>query len=317
MDTAECTRSGRREYSCNVTRNDETNRIFVDGEELAPKYVPGGSDLTNKDIQNALESYIRDHNDAVKRDILLELTPFGKISRGAKAARGARGAKNARRAGKVCCFVAGTLVHTAGGLRPIEEIKVGDLVLSKSDASGEIDYKPVAQTFVRDNRFIWELKIEISGQTETFKTTDDHPWRSEKGQWLPTSLLQSGMLLKTKSDQLGVVTSIRNTKKIERTYNIDVEGFDTFFVGESGVWVHNQNCATPATGAEFRRVAGKGRSSQDTWKGPDGSIWQRERATNSGSGGHGGSAWKRWPDRRSFERGDKPQTISADGRVLR
>lgn len=46
------------------------------------------------------------------------------------------------------CFVAGTLVHTQEGLRPIEQIKVGDLVLSKHNSgTGKRAYKRVLKTF--------------------------------------------------------------------------------------------------------------------------------------------------------------------------
>lgn len=43
-------------------------------------------------------------------------------------------------------FVAGTLVHTDQGLVPIEQINVGDLVLSKPE-SGDVAYKRVVRTF--------------------------------------------------------------------------------------------------------------------------------------------------------------------------
>ncbi len=43
-------------------------------------------------------------------------------------------------------FVAGTLIHTDQGLVPIEQINVGDLVLSKPD-SGDVAYKRVLKTF--------------------------------------------------------------------------------------------------------------------------------------------------------------------------
>ena len=46
------------------------------------------------------------------------------------------------------CFVAGTLVHTDKGLVPIEQLKVGDLVLSKHESGeGEVAYKRVLKTF--------------------------------------------------------------------------------------------------------------------------------------------------------------------------
>ena len=58
-------------------------------------------------------------------------------------------------------FVAGTLVHTDKGLVPIQDIKVGDLVLSKpvlskpEDGSGDIEYKPVVKTFVHEDKEMW------------------------------------------------------------------------------------------------------------------------------------------------------------------
>lgn len=46
------------------------------------------------------------------------------------------------------CFVAGTLVHTDKGSVPIEQIKVGDMVLSKHEnGEGEQAYKPVVHVF--------------------------------------------------------------------------------------------------------------------------------------------------------------------------
>ena len=39
--------------------------------------------------------------------------------------------------------MAGTLIHTKDGLKVIEDIQVGDLVLSKDDQTGEVAYKPV------------------------------------------------------------------------------------------------------------------------------------------------------------------------------
>ena len=59
---------------------------------------------------------------------------------------------------KLGCFVAGTLVHTKEGLRPIEQIKVGDWVLSKPESGeGESSYKRVTRTFEYDDREVWFL----------------------------------------------------------------------------------------------------------------------------------------------------------------
>ena len=54
------------------------------------------------------------------------------------------------------CFIGGTLVYTREGLRPIEDIKVGDYVLSRpEDGSGETRYKRVTQTFKSENKEVW------------------------------------------------------------------------------------------------------------------------------------------------------------------
>lgn len=39
------------------------------------------------------------------------------------------------------CFAAGTMIETADGDRTIEEIQIGDLVLSANPETGEIAYK--------------------------------------------------------------------------------------------------------------------------------------------------------------------------------
>lgn len=56
-------------------------------------------------------------------------------------------------------FVAGTLVHTNKGLVPIEQIQVGDMVLSKpEDGKGEQVYKPVVKTTTTENMEVYVLR---------------------------------------------------------------------------------------------------------------------------------------------------------------
>lgn len=53
-------------------------------------------------------------------------------------------------------FVVGTLVHTREGLRPIENIKVGDYVLSKPrSGEGQRSYQRVTRTFEYDDREVY------------------------------------------------------------------------------------------------------------------------------------------------------------------
>jgi Pretoxin HINT domain len=80
------------------------------------------------------------------------------------------------------CFVAGTLVHTKEGLRPIENIKIGDYVLSKPESGiGELAYKRVTKTFVHENREVFGLTYGYAlNKTAILVTTSEHPF------WIPT-----------------------------------------------------------------------------------------------------------------------------------
>jgi hypothetical protein len=68
-------------------------------------------------------------------------------------------------------FVAGTLVHTRDGLRPIEQIKVSDYVLSKpEDGNGETAYKRVVNTFEFDDKEAWFVSWEDVSLLPRLKT---------------------------------------------------------------------------------------------------------------------------------------------------
>ena len=63
------------------------------------------------------------------------------------------------------CFMAGTLVHTQEGLVPIEEIKVGDWVLSQSEEKGEQAYKRVVRTMEFENQPVYSLSYTKVAKT--------------------------------------------------------------------------------------------------------------------------------------------------------
>lgn len=78
-------------------------------------------------------------------------------------------------------FPKGTLVHTQNGLVPIEQIKVGDLVLSKHESGeGEQAYKPVTRVFEHAPTKV--VKVSYVEDTEkptyggTVFSTLEHPF---------------------------------------------------------------------------------------------------------------------------------------------
>ncbi len=66
------------------------------------------------------------------------------------------------------CFVAGTLVLTIDGYRPIEALSVGDLVLTHAGS-----WKPITSLMSRDGAKLRRIK---AGGTPGVVTTDEHPF---------------------------------------------------------------------------------------------------------------------------------------------
>ena len=138
------------------------------------------------------------------------------------------------------CFEAGTLVQTAEGLSPIEEIKPGDLVLARDEKTGEVAYRKVMRTFVTPDQQLYELEFkDASGKREKIGVTGEHPfWVKERG-WVGAAELLPGDEVFTSTGGWVQVSSGTWLSARQTVYNLEVDGFHTYFVGEVGAWVHN------------------------------------------------------------------------------
>ena len=142
------------------------------------------------------------------------------------------------------CFVAGTLIETVNGLKPIEEIQYGELIWSREEFGEKYAYKPVFANKVTLNQETFKVVVKNEdGKTESFVTTAEHPFFVEGKGWLKAILLKEDMVLLDRNGLPSLqVVSQQATGKLETVYNIAVEEFSTYHVGEFGVWVHNANC---------------------------------------------------------------------------
>ena len=152
------------------------------------------------------------------------------------------------------CFVAGTLIHTSDGLKPIEEIETDDTVLSRDEETGAVDYKRVTRRFVTPDQPVIELSLEDEeGGIETLGTTAEHPfWVKARG-WIGAGELLPGDEVFTSTGGWLKVTGSTWLSGRQTVYNLEVEGYHTYFVGNVGAWVHNM-CHVPAS---KNPVAGK------------------------------------------------------------
>jgi hypothetical protein len=150
------------------------------------------------------------------------------------------------------CPIAGTKILTDTGNKSIEEIKVGEKVLSKNVETGEQGYKEVKQVFVREVDTLYHVKI--NGTTIT--NTDEHPyWVVGKG-WVEAKDLEKDDQVVLASGEKAAVESVTKEKLDTpvKVYNFEVADWHTYFVAELGVLVHN-DCAAKGKG-EYSKVGG-------------------------------------------------------------
>ena len=140
------------------------------------------------------------------------------------------------------CFVAGTLVTTEDGQEPIEEIEVGDKVLSEDETTGEVAVKTVTETYINET----DELIHIGVNGETISATPSHPFYVDKLGWTLARSLKAGDVLVLSNGELVTVEWVQHEilENPIKVYNFEVEDFHTYFVGECGVLVHN-DCPNP------------------------------------------------------------------------
>jgi hypothetical protein len=104
-------------------------------------------------------------------------------------------------------FPAGTMIHTDQGLMPIQEIKVGDMVLSRPKQGGEnapTEYKRVVRAFcageVEVVRLLSKRQIEWDDWDDgrnfvQFITHNHLVWVEQRKKWISVKDLQVGELL--------------------------------------------------------------------------------------------------------------------------
>jgi hypothetical protein len=138
------------------------------------------------------------------------------------------------------CFAAGTAVRTAEGLRPIEQVHVGDLVLSEDVTSGALDYQPVL--VVHHNKPSPTLRITLSDDEILISSVYHRFWRSGLG-WSMARELKPGDTLRILGGQVKVASV--EAGDVVPVYNLDVARKRTFFVGSSGALVHDNTLPDP------------------------------------------------------------------------
>ena len=133
------------------------------------------------------------------------------------------------------------VVDFEGNSRSIEEIKVEDYVLARSefDAAGPLELKRVEEKFVRVAPV---MELVVRGQVIT--TTAEHPFYvAGEERFVPAGELTLEDQLVDSQGRPIAIDAIRVTDRLITVYNLRVADFHTYFVGGKiwsfDAWVHN------------------------------------------------------------------------------
>lgn len=86
------------------------------------------------------------------------------------------------------CFAKGTLVQTISGHKPINEIEIGELVLSTNNLTGEFEYKKVLETFRNGTDKTKHMLIFVLNNGVQIECTKEHELRF-KNNFIPASTI--------------------------------------------------------------------------------------------------------------------------------
>lgn len=128
------------------------------------------------------------------------------------------------------CLVAGSLIQTEEGMVPIEQVRVGDRVLSQDSETGEVAWQVVLQTTKRPP----EATLAVKTQDGELEATAGHSWWVAGNGWLRTKQLRKGMTLHTLKGTTRI-ESVEEKPQPVATYNLIVDGFHTYFVGKERI----------------------------------------------------------------------------------
>lgn len=144
------------------------------------------------------------------------------------------------------CFVPGTMVLTSKGKRPIEDLRVGDEILTrKSEASPELVKTKIKQigSYLVDGYLVVNGKLRLTLNHQLFVN----------GTWKRAGEIEIGDTLVAQNGNTEKVVSLGFIEEWGLVYNIELEDYHTYFA--DGVYVHNEEKGGGMERADFRDLA--------------------------------------------------------------
>lgn len=123
-------------------------------------------------------------------------------------------------------------------------------MLSKDVKTGIETYKKVLTVYKKTTNELYVINVD--GKSVT--TTSSHLFMMSTGLWKSAKNIQMGDKIVDADGNLRDVKNVQidELKDYTRIYNLEVEDYHTYFVGDDELWVHNNCFKTPTS--ELRRI---------------------------------------------------------------
>ena len=134
------------------------------------------------------------------------------------------------------CFATGTIVLTASGAAPIEEVAVGDCVMGWDGSSQQLEACSVRGVLVARASQV----VCVTTPGGVIRVTGEHPFLLSSGEWIPAKLLNGGDRLVDSNGRPVEVMSVRLDLSPCEVRTLEVTFPHSFVVGADRVVVHNK-----------------------------------------------------------------------------
>jgi hypothetical protein len=138
----------------------------------------------------------------------------------------------------LACFTGDTLIAIEGGFVRFDEINIGTPVWAYNYNMGETALKEVINLLISSSTEIISLE---TANGEVIKTTAYHPFYVDGKDWVRAGDLSIGDKISTLDGGTITIVGISSERFAEPVvvYNLTVADFHTYFVGSTGILVHN------------------------------------------------------------------------------
>ncbi|HUY90399.1 MAG TPA: polymorphic toxin-type HINT domain-containing protein [Pirellulales bacterium] len=143
------------------------------------------------------------------------------------------------------CLVAGTPIWTDRGAVAVDKMQVGDRVLAQDPDTGELAYKLVLRTTVREHSGTITIGLPGGGQ---IIASGGHPFWVARNGWVNARHLKAGMLLHGVDGATEIESVEIDDQANVTVFNLVVEDFHDYFAGEGHLLLHDITPRGPVRG---------------------------------------------------------------------